>query len=74
MNYIVIEIQTTGGVTGVVPPATYANEAEAKRAYHLAIAAAIVSAVEVHTIVLMTTEGQILAREVCRHPATMPEE
>jgi len=34
MNYIVIELQTNGGITAVVPPMVYTNKQEAESKFH----------------------------------------
>ena len=34
MTYIVIEMQTNGGVTAVVPPVAFANRNEAEARFH----------------------------------------
>ena len=72
MTYIVIEIQTSGGTTAIVPPIPYADRLQAEAKYHQILAAAAVSSVEEHTAVLLTQDGQLVRRECYRHGETEP--
>ena len=58
MQYIVIELQTNN-VNGTVGNLVYAyaNRNDAERKYHLILADAAVSTINVHAAVLMTNEG-----------------
>ena len=68
--YTVIELQTTGGVTAVVPPVVKTTIEEARQEYHLKASAAAVSAVEIHTVMLVNAEGQNVERPICyKHQA-----
>ena len=51
--FILQEMQTKGDQTTLVPAQTILDENEAESAYHTAVAAAAVSSVPVHTVVLM---------------------
>lgn len=67
--YAVIEMQTNDGATAVVPPVTKATIEEARQVYHLAASAAAVSAVDIHTVVLLNAEGQDVEKVICyKHP------
>lgn len=73
--YIVMEIQKTaesaGGVATLV--STYADKNSAESTFHTVLAAAAISAVPVHSAVLMTDEGIWLRSESYKHPASEPE-
>ena len=69
--YTVIELQTNGGTTIVAPPITKATIEEARQEYHLKGSYAAVSAVEIHTIMLVNAEGQNAEKPICyKHQAT----
>lgn len=74
MQYIVIELQTNNanGTVGNLVYA-YADRNEAERKYHLILADAAVSTINVHAAVLMTNEGQVLMNSVYYHPDETPE-
>lgn len=59
MKYLVIELQTNGGVVGNVIN-DYDNLAEAENRYYTVLAAASVSAVEIHTAMLVKSNGEII--------------
>ena len=65
--YIIQEMQTTGSQTALVPAKVYADLNTAESAYHTALAAAAVSAVPVHTVVLLDEHGNTLRREFYEH-------
>lgn len=67
--YILQEIQTANGITALVPAAAYTDKNQAEAAYHTALAAAAVSAVNVHTVMLYDEHGNVDRREVYEHPA-----
>lgn len=67
--YILQEMQTTGGQTALVPPMTYADRNQAESAYHQALAAAAVSPVEIHTVVLLDEHGTTVKRDFYEHLA-----
>lgn len=59
MKYIVIEIQKAADGTVAIPPVnTYDSFFEALSRYHTILAAAAVSAVPVHTAVVLNDVGQ----------------
>lgn len=65
--YILQEIQTTNNTTALVPARTYTDKNEAESAFHLALASAAISSVEVHTVMLYDEHGNILRREFYEH-------
>lgn len=73
MTYIVIETQTTGGVTAVVPPVSYTDRNQAEAKLHTVLAAAAVSQVEEHAAMILTSDGRVVRSECYRHPGEDPE-
>jgi len=65
--YILQEIQTTGNQTALVPAQTFTDKNQAESAYHTAMAAAAISDVTVHTVVLMDEHGNTVRREFYEH-------
>lgn len=65
--YIIQEMQTTGSQTALVPALTYADKNQAERAYHTALAAAAVSEVPVHTVIMIDEHGNTLKRDYYEH-------
>lgn len=65
--YILQELQTTGNSTALVPARTYTDKNEAESAFHLALASAAISQVEVHTVMLYDEHGNTLRREFYEH-------
>lgn len=72
MTYIVLEIQTNGGVTAIVPPLSYTDRNAAESKFHTVLATAAVSTVEEHAAVLLTSDGRVVRNECYRH-VTQPE-
>ena len=64
---ILQEIQTTGENTALVPAQTFASRNEAEQAYHTALAAAAVSNVTVHAVVMLDEHGNVVRREAYTH-------
>lgn len=65
--YIIQEMQTTGNQTALVPALTYIDKNQAESAYHTALAAAAVSAVQVHTVLMFDEHGNTLKRDYYEH-------
>ena len=65
--YIVVETQTTNGVTSVVPPASYTDINEAQAKYHTVLAAAAVSNVGVHACILFDETGYPIMHDCYAH-------
>lgn len=64
MNYIVIEMQTTGTTTAVVTPIPVSSDpVQAEGVFLEKCAVARMSSVPVHTVVLLDQEGKIVARK-----------
>ena len=74
MNYIVIETQTTNGVTAIVPPVIYTDRNQAESKFHQILTSAAVSNVEEHTATMLTTDGRLVRPSECyRHPVEVKE-
>lgn len=71
--YTVIEMQTSNGTTTVLTPVVKLNRDEAEQEYHLKLAYAAVSVVEIHTVVLLNAEGQTIKKECYKHEAQAAE-
>lgn len=74
MVYIVIEIQATeeteqSPATAATIVNTYTDRAVAEQKYHNVLAAASVSAVPVHSAVMLTGDGTRIKGETYRHEA-----
>lgn len=65
--FILQEIQTTNSNTALVPAQTYNSKNEAESAFHMALAAAAVSNVTVHAVVLLDEHGNTVRREFYEH-------
>lgn len=69
MTYIIIETQTTNGVTAIVTPYATTDRNQAENKYHTVLAAAAVSSVEEHAAMMLTGDGRMVRSECYRHPA-----
>lgn len=68
MVYIIIEIQkSNNGTVAIVPPASYTDQWLAEQAYHTALAAAAVSQVDVHSVVMLDDTGARIKGETYYH-------
>lgn len=68
MLYIIIEIQkSNNGTAAIVPPAAYTDQAQAEQAYHTALAAAAVSQVDVHSVIMLNDTGDRVKGESYYH-------
>ena len=73
MNYLVIEIQTTGNVTAHIATA-YDNQPQAESKFHQILAAAATSNVEVHSAVVLNEFGAIVQQGYYDHREPVVEE
>lgn len=55
--YTLIELQTTNGVTSVLPPLVYENRKEAESAFHSKLAYAAQSECDTHAVSLLDIYG-----------------
>lgn len=68
MVYIIIEIQkSNNGTVAIVPPVSYTELNKAEKAYHQALAAAAVSQVNVHSVVMLSDTGERMKGETYYH-------
>lgn len=65
--YIIQEIQTNNGQSTLTPAVTYDNWFAAEGAYHQTLAAAAVSVVKVHTVVMFDEHGNLIKKECYEH-------
>ena len=65
MNYILQEIQTTNGVTALCPPVVYNTREEAESAFYMTCGNAVISQVELHTVMVYTSTGAVIG-ELCK--------
>lgn len=75
MNYIIIESQTTDGVTAVIKTVKPTYET-AEQEYHTKLAYAAVSNVPLHAVTMLTENGKMVTHQCYDHraPATEEEE
>ena len=64
--FIVLEMQTNGENVGVIAN-SYADRNVAHQKYYTALAAAAVSAIPIHTVVLLTDDGAVEKRDSYNH-------
>lgn len=74
MNYIIIETQTTNGVTAVVTPVVKTSYNEAEQEYHSKLSFAAVSTVPLHSVTMLTERGNIVKYECYDHSEPEPVE
>ena len=65
--YIVFEMQTNGASTAVVTPKSNADLNTAQQVFYTACAAAAVSSVESHTVMLVNSNGMVIESKEFRH-------
>ena len=65
--YIIQEMQTNGTQTALVPALAFTDKNQAESAYHTALAAAAVSEVQVHTVLMFDEHGNTLKRDYYEH-------
>lgn len=72
MSFFVIEIQTNNGQGAVIPTA-YTNKADALAAGFTVAAAAVKSAVEIHTVMVVNSQGfNVIDPMVFNHEPAQP--
>lgn len=67
--YIIQEIQTTNGASALTPAITEANKNSAESIWHQKMAAAAISSVEIHTVVMYDEHGNIVKQGYYEHNA-----
>lgn len=66
MSYIVIELQTTDGVTATITN-SYTSKNEAEQKFHNVLAAAAVSNVDIHSASMIDIYGNVIKCESYEH-------
>ena len=64
---IIQEIQTSGTQTTLTPTVTFTDRNQAEARFHTILAAAAVSTVEVHTVLMYDEYGNVVRREFYEH-------
>lgn len=67
MNYLVIELQTTGSTTANIVT-QYSTLTAAQQAFYTICAAAVVSTVEMHAVLIVDETGFVMMNESFEHP------
>ncbi len=65
--FIVIEMQTNDGATAIIPPSTHTDINVAYQKYYTILAAAAISSVETHTVMLVNETGAVIRCETFAH-------
>jgi hypothetical protein len=71
-NYIVIEVQTDGGVTSTLSY-QYDNLAEARQKYYLILSVAVVSTIDNHAALIVDEDGYLIMNESFHHDKPEPD-
>ena len=66
---IIQEIQTNGTTTALAPAVTFTDKNQADSRYHTILAAAAISSVEVHTVLMYDEHGNVIKRDFYEHLA-----
>lgn len=74
MNYIIIEAQTTNGVTTLTNPVVKETFNLAEQEFHTKVAAAAVSSVPLHSVTMLTESGRMVKYEAYTHGEEAAEE
>ena len=69
MTYIVQEIQTTNGTTALVTPQIFTDRNQADSAYFTVLAAAAISQVEEHSVLMYMSDGKVVRCDGYNHTA-----
>lgn len=67
MVHFIIEIQKTETGAAIVPPVGYDNREQAEQKYHNTLAAAAVSQVPAHTVLMINDTGDVVKAETYYH-------
>ena len=71
--FIVIELQTTNGVTAVLTD-VFQNREQAEQKFHTVLSYAAVSSVDIHAVSILSADGFVLKNDVYFHNQTPTEE
>ena len=64
---IIQEIQSNGSQSALTPAVAYTDRNQAEARFHTILAAAAVSDVQVHTVLMYDEHGNVLRREYYEH-------
>ena len=70
--YIILEMQTNGNTTAVVPPTTKEDYDEAQSVWHSILASAAISSVEKHTAMIIGEDGEVYENRCYYHSPPPP--
>lgn len=65
--YTIIELQSTNGTMAVVPPVSFNNLNKAYQKFYMALAAAAVSTIPTHAVVMLNEKGEFIRSEYFEH-------
>ena len=65
--YVILEMQTTGDSTAIVPPVSKKDRNEAESVFYQTLAAAAISKVPVHAVSLLRDDGTLVKSECYVH-------
>lgn len=65
--FIIQELQTTNGVTALLPAVTKNDKNEADSTYFSTLSFAAVSSINVHTVIMYDEHGNVLRRDFYEH-------
>ena len=65
--YIIQEIQTTDGVSALLPAVTQSDRNDAESAFYSKVAYAAASSVQVHTVIMYDEHGNVLLSKYYEH-------
>ena len=65
--YIILEFQSLAGSTAIVPPVVKSDINKAYQEFYTHCAAAAVSAVEMHTVMLVYANGNVIESKTFNH-------
>lgn len=66
MNYLVLELQTTAGVTANIIT-QFDNLPAAEQKFYMVCSAAVVSSVDTHAVILLDSTGMFIRNECFNH-------
>ncbi len=65
--FIIQEMQTSNNQTALCPAQTFTDRNQAESAYHTALAAAAVSKVQIHAVLMFDEHGTVIKRDYYEH-------
>ena len=71
--YIVLEMQTTGDTTAILPPVGFTDLNVAYQKYYQVLSAAAVSKVPIHTAMIISPKGEVIRTDYFEHEEVVVE-